>query len=221
MQKILFRYLGYALAVLAGSFGLLALAYFEPEWMRFDRITASSAMATSETSPIEILQNVLLVICAGMFGWVAYRDRLRRPMALAFVGMFAVFLVRELDFFLDFYWADNLWQVICALILSVVGVYLGRNRDRLVQGWRRSWPSAGLALIFGGLILLLPYAQLMGHEPFWESIMGDDYVRGAKIITEELIELGAYTLITIGSGEFLYAWSRLPRTRKLHERRRK
>jgi multisubunit Na+/H+ antiporter MnhB subunit len=221
MRKILIRYFLYALAVLAGSFGLLILAYFEPEVMRFNKLGTAGARASSESSPIELLQNLLLIASAGIFGWIAYRDRLRRPMALAFVGLYCVFLIRELDYYLDFYAADNLWQVLSALILSVLVVYLGRSRERLSQGWRRSWPSAGLALIFGGLIILIPYAQLMGHEPFWQSIMGDEYVRAAKIITEELIELGGYTLITIGSGEFLYAWSRLPRTRKLHERRRK
>jgi hypothetical protein len=50
--------------------------------------------------------------------------------------------------------------------------------------------------------------------------MGDSYVRIVKVITEEFIELGAYALIAIGTGEFLYAWSRLPRTRILHSRRR-
>jgi len=221
MQKILIRYFCYALAVFAGALGLLALAHFEPEVMRFDNLVSPDSVATSEASPIELLQNLLLLTSGGIFAWIAYRDRLRRPMALAFVALFSIFLIRELDFYLDFYVVDNLWQVLCALVLSVSAVYLGRNRDRLLQGWRRSWPSAGLALVFGGLIVLIPYAQLMGHEPFWQSIMGEDYVRAAKIITEELIELGAYTLITMGSGEFLYAWSRLPRTRKLHERRRK
>lgn len=221
MQKVLFRYICYTLAVVAGAFGLLTLAYYAPETMQFDRLVTEGAIPTSEVSPVELLQNLLLIGCAGAFGWIASRDRLRRPMALAFVGLFLAFLVRELDFYLDFYVVDNLWQVLVALILSVSAVYLGRHRDRLVQGWRRSWPSAGLALIFGGLILLIPYAQLMGHEPLWQSIMGDDYVRAAKIITEEFIELGAYALIAIGTGEFLYAWSRLPRTRTLHEHRRK
>lgn len=221
MGNILFRYIGYALAVAVGSFGLLAIAYWFPEAMKFDRLATENAIPTSELSPVELLQNILLLGSAGAFVWIAFRDRLRRPMALAFVALFATFLVRELDFFLDFYVVDNSWQVLCGLILSLALVYLGRNRDRLKQGWRRSWPSAGLALIFGGLILLIPYAQLMGHEPLWESLMGDRYIRSVKIIAEEFIELGAYALISIGTAEFLYAWSRLPRTRTLHEHRRK
>ena len=164
---------------------------------------------------------MLLLWCLAAFGWIALRDRLRRPLTVAFAAMFGVFLVRELDFFLDFYVIDNLWQVLCAVILSVALVYMGRHRERLEQGWRRSWPSAGLALILGGVILLLPYAQLIGHGPLWQVIMGDNYVRVVKVIVEEFIELGAYGLMAIGSAEFLYAWSRLPRTRTLHSQRRR
>jgi hypothetical protein len=220
MQKVLIRFIWYALAVMAGAILLIGMAYIWPGSLQFDRQIPGISVSTSEFSPVELIQNVLLLFCASVFGWIALRDRLRRPMALAFVALFGCFLIRELDFFLDFYVVDNLWQVVCALILAIACVYIGRNWQRFVQGWRRSWPSSGLAIIMAGLILLIPYAQLMGHEPLWQSIMGDSYVRIVKVITEEFIELGAYALIAIGSGEFLYTWSRLPRTRILHSRRR-
>jgi hypothetical protein len=221
MQKIIIRYLGYALLVMVVTSAMLGLAYWLPGSLQFDRLVPGINVRTSEFSPVELLQNVLLLWCLAAFGWIALRDRLRRPLTVAFAAMFGVFLVRELDFFLDFYVIDNLWQVLCAVILSVALVYIGRHRERLEQGWRRSWPSAGLALILGGVILLLPYAQLIGHGALWESIMGDNYLRVVKVIVEEFIELGAYGLMAIGSAEFLYAWSRLPRTRTLHSQRRR
>jgi hypothetical protein len=221
MQKVFIRYLLYALVVMLVTSSLLALAYILPGSLQFDRMVPGINVPTSEFSPVELLQNLLLLGCSGVFCWIALRDRLRRPMAVAIAAMFGACLIRELDFFLDFYLIDNLWQVLCALILTVALVYVGRNRDRFVQGWRRSWPSAGLALIIGGLILLVPYAQLMGHGPLWQNMMGDNYVRVVKVITEELIELGAYAMMAIGSAEFLYAWSRLPRTRTLHSQRRR
>jgi hypothetical protein len=221
MQKVFIRYLFYALVVMLVTSSLLVLAYVMPGSLQFDRMVPGIDVPTSEFSPVELLQNILLLGCSGVFCWIAFRDRLRRPMAVAIAAMFGVCLIRELDFFLDFYVIDNLWQVLCALILTVVLVYVGRNRDRFSQGWRRSWPSAGLAMIIGGLILLVPYAQLMGHGPLWQNMMGDDYVRVVKVITEEFIELGAYGMMAIGSAEFLFAWSRLPRTRTLHSQRRR
>jgi hypothetical protein len=221
MQKVFIRYLFYALVVMLVTSSLLVLAYVMPGSLQFDRMVPGIDVPTSEFSPVELLQNMLLLGCSGVFCWIAFRDRLRRPMAVAIAAMFGACLIRELDFFLDFYLIDNLWQVLCALILTVALVYVGRNRDRFAQGWRRSWPSAGLAMIMGGLILLVPYAQLMGHGPLWQNMMGDDYVRVVKVITEEFIELGAYGMMAIGSAEFLFAWSRLPRTRTLHSQRRR
>ena len=213
MRKVLFRFLAYTFGltfILVGT--LFALREF-PEWAQFDRIIVGLNVPTSELTLFEVLQNILLIGCAAIFVWIAARDRLRRPMALCFSSLFAVFLVRELDFFLDFYLLDNLWQVLCAVLASGAVVYAFRERQKFVQGWRRSWPSAGLALILGGIILLIPFAQIMGHEGLWQVILAGRYERLMKVIVEEMIELGAYTLITIGSLEFLYAWSRLPRTR--------
>jgi hypothetical protein len=221
MKKVFLRYLAYALGVVAGTVAILLLAEYLPGGLQFERTIAGIDIPTSELSPVELLQNLLLLFCAGTFAWIALRDRLRRPMAVGFSTLFLVFLIRELDFFLDFFLLDNLWQVLCALLLSVTVVYGARNHHRYVQGWRRSWPSAGLALIIGGVILLIPFAQLIGHEELWQSILGEDYVRVVKVASEEFIELGAYAMITIGTIEFLYAWSRLPRTRNIDARPRR
>lgn len=69
-------------------------------------------------------------------------------------------------------------------------------------------------MMLGGVILLIPFAQLVGHEALWIGVMGDSYIRVVKVASEEFVELGAYFLMTIGAVEFLYAWSRLPRSRK-------
>jgi hypothetical protein len=220
MKKVFFRYLAYALGVVAVTLTILLLAEYLPGGLQFELTIAGKDIPTSELSPVELLQNLLLLFCAGTFAWIALRDRLRRPMAVGLSTLFLVFLIRELDFFLD-YLLDNLWQVLCALLLSVAVVYCARNHHRYVQGWRRSWPSAGLALIIGGVILLIPFAQLIGHEELWRSILGEDYVRVVKVASEEFIELGAYAMITIGTIEFLYAWSRLPRTRNIDARPRR
>jgi hypothetical protein len=221
MQKVFLRYLAYALGVLGGVAFLLLLSQKLPGGLLFEYQLDGTDVQTSEFSPVEMLQNVLLIFCGGVFTWIAMRDRLRRPMAMGFSVLFAIFLIRELDFFLDYYLMDNLWQVLSALVLSIGLVFLVRNTDRYIQGWRRSWPSAGLALIIGGLIILVPFAQLIGHEPLWESILGDRYHRVVKIAAEEFIELAAYALITMGTVEFLYAWSRLPRTRDIEPRPRR
>lgn len=211
MQRVLLRFLAYALVTLVVMVLVLSVAARLPNGLDFARTVGGVTAPTSELSPVELLQNLLLLISAGCFAWVAWRDRLRRPMAASVAVLLLACLIRELDFFLDFFVVDNLWQVLCVALISVALVYSLRNRERFSQGWRRSWPSAGLAMVLGGFILLVPYAQLVGHEALWRSILADDYLRVVKVAVEEFVELGAYVLIMMGTAEFLWAWSRLPR----------
>jgi len=214
MNKVLLRYLVYTLAVAVSMIVMLTVASRMPAGLGFDRTLPGISARTSELSPVELTQNAILLFCAGCFGWVAWRDRLRRPMAVSLSTFMLACLIRELDYFLDFFIVDNLWQVLCAILVSFSLVYGVRQRERFAQGWKRSWPSAGLAMILSGFILLIPFAQLVGHEELWRSILGEDYVRVVKVAAEEFVELGAYAIITLGTLEFLYAWSRLPRPRK-------
>jgi len=213
-EQMLLRYLGYTVGVFLTMVVVLAIADGMPGGLQFSRVLPGISAPTSELSPVELLQNAVLVFCAGAFAWIGVQDRLRRPMAVSLATLMLACLIRELDFFLDFYVVDNLWQVLCALLISGAAVYGVRHRERFAQGWRRSWPSAGIALLLGGYIVLIPVAQLVGHEALWLDILGDSYQRVVKVAAEEFVELAGYALIAIGTIEFLYAWSRLPRRKK-------
>jgi len=215
------RFLGYAIFIGLITGLVMWRAETSPDGLGLQRPVPGSRITTTEFTLLELIQHLLLLICLLVFLWIALRDRLRRPLAIAFAGLFAVCLVRELDFFFDRYLLDNLWPVIAALTTVVTGVYLFRHRSRLEAGWQRSWPSAGLAMVIAGLILLVVYTQLLSRQSVWLPTLGDDYVRASLLGFEELSELGAYLVIAIGSIEFLYTWSRLPETRSMDRPSRK
>ena len=78
MQKIIIRYLGYALLVMAVTSAMLGLAYWLPGSLQFDRLVPGINVLTSEFSPVELLQNVLLLWCLAAFGWIALRQYVLR-----------------------------------------------------------------------------------------------------------------------------------------------
>jgi hypothetical protein len=180
--------------------------------------SAGSATATSVATDFEL---VLLVICATIFGWIAVRDRLRRPLALALVAVFSFALIRALQDFLDRLVVDNFWRAAAALLIAFSGVYLYRHSQRLVAGWQRSWPSAGLAILLAGLMLFGAFDQILSLPSFWQASLGEDYSRNAVRLFRELASLGATMILLVGSLEFLYAWSRLPQTREMDRPRRR
>ncbi len=66
------------------------------------------------------------------------------------------------------------------------------------------WPSPGLTLLFAGAVIIFAYVRLVGHEPLWSSILGEDYRRIVKLAVEEFIELIGYFLWLIGTIEYTF-----------------
>lgn len=159
-------------------------------------------LGTSEYSPVELSQIVLLVICALIYAGVAYAYPAQRPIAFLFGGVALAGTVREMDYFLDRFVTDNFWQVPFVLIAALVIVYSWRNRRRFRVAWSRMWPSPGLTLIFAGALIEFVFAQFIGHGPLWQAISGDGYQRIIKVTVEELIESFGYLLWLFGTIEY-------------------
>lgn len=199
------RYLLYFLLITGTSWGFAALEVAFPGALKMQVFDGGGdQLGTSEYSPIEIVQPLILIVCGMLMGWVAMHHPLQRPLALPFGGLAAIFIVRELDYFLDRYVADNFWQVLMAIVASLVIAYVVRQRRRLPFALARIWPSPGLVLMFAGAVVLFSFVRFIGHAPLWQALMGDDYLRVVKLAVEEFIELLGYLFWLIGS--FEYAW---------------
>ena len=159
---------------------------------------------TSEYSPVEIIQPAMLTICGLLYAWVARDCPSQRPIAFAFGGFALIAIIRELDYFFDHVVADNFWQVLVAVIAALLIVYTYRHRRRFRIAWLRLWPSPALTLLFAGATIHFGFALVVGHDPFWVAIMGDNYQRIVKLAVEEMIELMGYYLWLIGTIEYAY-----------------
>ena len=200
-----FRYVLYFLgiAVLTAILTRLEVAY--PGTLRMEIfVTESDVFGTSEFSPVEMIQLIILAVCGLLMAWVARSSHTQRPLAFLFGGLALIFLVRELHFFFDRYLIDNLWQVFVAVSGALLIAYSYRHSKRMNIALARIWPSPGLTLIFAGAIILFAYSILVGHEPLWQSMLREHYARIVKLAVEEFIELIGYFLWLIGTIEYVY-----------------
>ena len=199
------RYLAYFLGVACITWMLTQLEISFPGSLKLHvLVNESDKFGTSEYSPIEIIQPFMLAICGLLMAWVAKYCPSQRPVALPFGGLALAFIFRELDYFFDRFIVDNLWQALVAVTGALIITYTYRQRKRMKIAWGRIWPSPGIALLFAGAVINFAFVMLVGHEPLWMSILGDNYQRVVKLAVEEFIELAGYFLWLIGSIEYAY-----------------
>ena len=199
------RYLLYfiLIALITAMLTRLEIAY--PGSLRLQVFTGEGdVLGTSEYSPLEMIQPLILIVCGLLMIWVARNYALQRPVAFSFGGVALAFTIRELDYFLDRYLIDNLWQALIVIAGAFVITYTYRQRKRLNIALGRLWPSPGLALMFAGAVILFAFVRLVGHEPLWQAILGEGYQRIVKLAVEEFIELIGYLLWLIGAIEYTY-----------------
>ena len=199
------RYLVYFTAITFITWSLTQLELSSPGSLKLHIVLSETDVhGTSEFSPIEMIQAIILGACGVIMGWVARYCPSQRPIAFGLGGLALAFLIRELDYFLDRFIADNLWQVLVAIVGSLIIAYLQRHRRRLRIALARIWPSPGLTLLFSGAVVLFAFSLLVGHEALWMSILGDSYQRIIKLAVEEFIELVGYFLWMIGTIEYAF-----------------
>ena len=221
------RFLIYFVAVASATGALMQMEVASPGSLKLHiAIDEYDTLGTSEFSPVEIIQAIILGACASIMAWIARYCPSQRPVALAFGCMAIIFLIRESDYFLDRFVIDNLWQVLAAIFGSLLIAYVYRHRKRLTIALARIWPSPGLTLLFAGALVLFAFVPMVGHQPLWVSILGDAYQRVIKLAIEEFIELIGYFLWMIGTIEYAYQARAIayrepqPAARRKRDRRR-
>ncbi|MEM1439953.1 MAG: hypothetical protein AAF545_13170 [Pseudomonadota bacterium] len=222
------RLLVYLAGLALMTFALVAIERFTETGLRM--LVASplaATLGTSEYSLVEWLQIALLAVIAGLSWWAAQLSRMQRVLATLGFAVACAAIIRELDLFLDRFLFDHAWQLLVAVV-GVAAIVSGvRNRRALVAGWTRALREPGLALMVLGISIVTVFANALGNEGLWQSLMGDDYVRVAKVATEELTELAGYWLWLVGQIEFTlsckmqHRMSRSESDRRRGERRRR
>lgn len=199
------RYLVYFAGIAFVTWALTQMELASPGSLKLHiLVDERDIVGTSEYSPVEIIQAIILGMCGVIMSWVTRYCPSQRPIAFLFGGMALVFLIRELDYFFDRFLIDNLWQVLVVIVAALVMAYTYRQRRRLRIALARIWPSPGLTFLFCGAVILFAFVWLVGHEPLWMSILGDAYQRVIKLAVEEFIELIGYFLWMVGTIEYAF-----------------
>jgi len=153
-----------------------------------------------EDGPIEWMQFSLLVVATAVFVTGSSVNSVFREIFLLLASVFAFAAVRELDRLLDEVIPWIGWKIGFAVVVYAV-VFAYKNRHKLRWQIAQFLCSPAFAVLWAGFVVAVPVAQLLGHGPFLESLMGDDYNRCYKLVIEESGELVGYIILVAGSFE--------------------
>ena len=153
-----------------------------------------------ENGPIEWLQFGLLVGASAIFLAGSFVVPVFRQLFLLLASVSAFGVVRELDALLDDMIPWIGWKIGHVIVLYAVGLaYV--NRGILKRQTTQFISSHAFTMLWAGFIVAIPFSQLVGHGPFLQLLMGDDYSRYYKRVIEESGELLGYFLLFVGSVE--------------------
>lgn len=162
-----------------------------------------------EISLTEVTQETFLGLIVATFIYLAVNKPQHRGFYGLVAGFFAALLIRELDDLFDLVW-HGFW-VYPALAVSLVAIALARYyRGSVLNGFAEFCQSKSYIIMMCGLVTLLVFSRLFGMGEFWKVILSDGYVRVAKNIAEEGVELLGYGFVLVASGKYLLAqmgWS--------------
>lgn len=157
-----------------------------------------------ELSLTEVLQEILLFVCVGIFCCIAHKNKIRGLWLVA--GFLSCMLVRELDILFDMIF-HGAWKFI-ALPAAVFFICLAlRNGispviDDLAAFMRKkSYP-----FLISSLLLLLFVSRIFGSMQLIKLVAPEHCQFALKNFMEEGIELVSYFLLFISSCAYYYEY---------------
>lgn len=163
----------------------------------------SSQLQSAEDSYTEVAQESFLFLIV-LIGWFASRKLSHFKTFILFLVVFAaVFFVREFNNYLSDNFFKGAWQVGVLIILIPSIIYFYKKRAQLKSDVLALKESAPFGIIMLGGIQLIVFSRIYGNKHIWMNFMDENYLRMIKEVSEESIELMAYTVIFIGFIELL------------------
>ncbi len=168
--------------------------------LRLDYIVLGNQVG--ELSITEGLEQLMLVLSAGSFFYLAKRQTKLKHAATLMGAFFLVMLIRENDAFFD-YIVHGFWVYPALAVTFAAITYAVRNGKQTLDQLAVILSSSYMNMLVLGLIMLLVFSRLFGMGSFWQGVMAEHYVRDVKNIVEEGSELLAYCIIAFSSIKIL------------------
>lgn len=158
----------------------------------------------NEIGPVETLETVFALSAALIFLLAGRMDASKQPASIVIAGFLFCLFIRESDFVMDTYVAEDSWKICVATVFLLIAVYSLKNMRSLYRSILRFIHLPSFGIFLSGLLVLMAFSRLFGYGPFWKAIMDNPSYRTVKTIVEEGVEQMGYFLVLIAAFEYLH-----------------
>ena|SRR5690606_32878941 len=192
--------------ILRGTWRLIVyglLVFLLAEFMFWEAGREVEGDKFTESSYVEYLQTVLLLLSCLLLIWTYQKFHAFRYTAVLMFGFLGASLIREQDVFFETYIGMSTWQIpVYALLAGVVYIII-KNLSVFLVELEEYIVSTPFGLFLMGLLTTYVFSRLFGRTVFWNAVMEDSYFRTVKNAAEECLELYGYLIIFISVIELL------------------
>lgn len=159
--------------------------------------------SANENDIIELSQHLVLLFSI-IVGLVATAITKTHKVFMLLLSLFiSIHLVREFDAWFDSHVPALGWFPFVIVILIVALIILIKNFKAFSEQLKTLQNTLGIGILLIALANLHVFTRFYGKPSIWKSIMGDNYLYQVERISEESVELVAYTMIFIAMLELL------------------
>ncbi len=151
----------------------------------------------NEDGLIELSQHFTLLTCV-LIGFFSLVYTKKHKVFMLILSLFiAIHLIREFDAWFDSHFPALGWFPFVAVVLVTMLVIIVKNFQIFIEQINEASTTMGFGILLLALAKLHIFTRIYGKPSNWDAIMGDNYLYQVERISEESVELVAYTMILI------------------------
>lgn len=181
------------------AYSLVMLAILEV--IKFDSTIGEMGSRFGESSWTEIAQEVFLLLAAIACYFTAWRSKKYRALLISIGTFTLVSFVREFNNYMNNNWFRHSWQIIVYAILIPYFIYAFRNWRSIKKDMEELAPTFSFGVLFVSVLIVFLFSRIYGLHDIWQNLLGENYIRDIKNVSEEGIELLGYSLLFLGALE--------------------
>jgi hypothetical protein len=171
------------------------------EILRWEVLNLGRSLQYSEFGYVERVQSALLLTSTIILIFSARAATSLRQLAVCMALVFCIMLIRENDQVLELVFPHGIWKYFAAIPALIGIVYFRKNRKAITSQLIVYSHTASFGVMLSGFAVLV-FSRLFGRTSYWQSVMGEEYMRVVKNAAEEGVELLGLTLILLAVIQF-------------------